>query len=149
MHSNPDDEIGGYYVSTHAANIFLSEVRNTCFDADALDTLNTFLDDLLYAILQASGDAPLVTDHIRQGLLKTLSNPLGQAALLEAEIELRAYRDASRTTKPKKVEGEELPATWAFKACREIARMIALLIYIIFEARTPEVPSSVDYERHF
>jgi hypothetical protein len=82
------------YISSQSANVILSDVRPFKLQSEALHAINVFLDEFLYSILDKSGS--LSTDKLRASLLNLLPTSLGKEALLEAEVELRAYWD--RTT---------------------------------------------------
>ena len=55
-----------------------------------------FLDELLWSILVTSRS--LSTERLKGGLLKLLPNSLGKEAILEAEVELRAYKERNGST---------------------------------------------------
>lgn len=79
------------YVSARSADVILSEVRPTRMKSEALRSLNVLLDELLWLILgSARSFSP---ERLRVGLLRVLPTTLGKNALLEAEVELRAYLD--------------------------------------------------------
>ena len=80
---------GPTYISTRSADVILSDIRPIKVDPDALRCLNAFLDEILGRVLSVARS--LVTDRLKTGLLKVLPTALGQEALLEAEVELRAY----------------------------------------------------------
>jgi hypothetical protein len=82
------------YISSQSADVILSDVRAFKLKTDALHAINVLLDEFLYNILNNSGS--LSTDKLRVSLLSLLPTSLGKEALLEAEVELRAYWD--RTT---------------------------------------------------
>ena len=109
---------GPSYISSHSADVILSEVRPIKLHADALRSINVLLDEVLYNILAAARS--LSTERLRAGLLKVLPTSLGKDALLEAEVELRAYWD--RTTMPSNLDnaknGDDLRnfhLQWAFE----------------------------------
>lgn len=77
------------YISSRSADVILSDVRPTKLSIDALDSINAFLDELLRTILGAA--RALRTTQLRAGLHKVLPTTLGKEAVLEAELELRAY----------------------------------------------------------
>lgn len=77
------------YISSRSADVILSDVRPTKLSIDALDSINAFLDELLHTILSAA--RALTTTQLRAGLHKVLPTTLGKEAVLEAELELRAY----------------------------------------------------------
>lgn len=77
------------YISSRSADVILSDVRPTKLSTDALNSINAFLDELLHTILSAA--RALTTTQLRAGLHKVLPTTLGKEAVLEAELELRAY----------------------------------------------------------
>ncbi|KIM20650.1 hypothetical protein M408DRAFT_129207 [Serendipita vermifera MAFF 305830] len=77
------------YLSQSKAEAILSEVRPTKVKTDTLICVNVFLDELLWLVLSTARS--FSTDRLKIGLLKTLPTTLGKEALLEAEVELRAY----------------------------------------------------------
>jgi hypothetical protein len=79
------------YLSAKSADTILSEVRPTRIKSEALRSVNVLLDELLWLILGHARS--FSTDRLRAGLLKMLPTVLGKNALLEAEVELRAYLD--------------------------------------------------------
>ncbi|KAF6762040.1 hypothetical protein DFP72DRAFT_877843 [Ephemerocybe angulata] len=80
---------GPTYISSHSADVILSDIRPFKLKTDALLSINVLLDELLYIILSNSNS--LVPDRLRASLLAILPTSLGKEALLEAEVELRAY----------------------------------------------------------
>lgn len=79
------------YISSQSADVILSDVRPFKLKIEALHAINVLLDEFLYNILNAA--ASLSTDRLRASLLGLLPTSLGKEALLEAEVELRAYWD--------------------------------------------------------
>lgn len=77
------------YLSARSADVILSEVRPTRIKSEALRSVNVLLDEILWLILGCARS--FATDRLRTGLLKVLPTGLGKDALLEAEVELRAY----------------------------------------------------------
>lgn len=77
------------YISSRSADVILSDMRPTKLSIEALDSINAFLDELLHTILSAARS--LTTTQLRAGLHKVLPTTLGKEAVLEAELELRAY----------------------------------------------------------
>ena len=85
------------YISSRSAEVILSDVRPIKLKPDALHSINVLLDEFLYNILTVSRS--LATDKLKPALLKVLPTSLGKEALLEAEVELKAYWD--RTGSPR------------------------------------------------
>ncbi|KAG8965475.1 hypothetical protein FRC03_000472 [Tulasnella sp. 419] len=80
------------YLSARSADIILSEIRPTEIKQEALLSLNVLLDELLWLILNSSRS--FSTEKLKSdGLLKVLPTAIGKDAVLEAEVELRAYWD--------------------------------------------------------
>ncbi|KAJ3561732.1 hypothetical protein NP233_g10012 [Leucocoprinus birnbaumii] len=107
------------YISSQSADVILSDVRPFRLKTEALHAINVLLDEFLYSILNNS--ASLSTDKLRASLLSLLPTSLGKEALLEAEVELRAYWD--RTTEGGPVRQLEDDSTtfhlqWAFELLR-------------------------------
>ncbi|KAJ3775691.1 hypothetical protein FB446DRAFT_824789 [Lentinula raphanica] len=88
---------GPSYISSHSADVILSDIRPIKLKLDGLRCINVFLDEFLYGILNAAHS--LTTDKLRAGLLSVLPTALGKEALLEAEVELRAYWDRTKSSK--------------------------------------------------
>lgn len=82
------------YLSGRSADVVLSEIRPTKLAPDALRSVNVLLDELLWMILSTSRS--FATEQLKIGFTKLLPNPLGKEALLEAEVELKAYWDRTR-----------------------------------------------------
>ncbi|KIY73974.1 hypothetical protein CYLTODRAFT_365006 [Cylindrobasidium torrendii FP15055 ss-10] len=82
---------GPAYLSTHAAEVTLSEIRPIKLNSDALVCINVLLDEFLYDVLRTAQS--ITTEKLRTGLLGVLPTTLGKEALLEAEVELRSYRE--------------------------------------------------------
>ncbi|KAG7097385.1 hypothetical protein E1B28_004735 [Marasmius oreades] len=107
------------YISSHSADVILSDIRPIKLKIDALCSINVLLDEFLYNILKASRS--LTTNKLRAGLLGVLPTTLGKEALLEAEVELRAYWD--RTRRPKgssslEDDSDSFNLQWAFELLR-------------------------------
>ncbi|KAF9226758.1 hypothetical protein BS17DRAFT_502768 [Gyrodon lividus] len=77
------------YISARSADVILSDIRPTNLSSDALNSINALLDELLHSILSAA--SALTTTQLRAGLHKVLPTTLGKEAVLEAEMELRAF----------------------------------------------------------
>lgn len=86
------------YLSAKSADTILSDVRPTRIKTEALRSVNVLLDELLWLILGHARS--FSTDRLRSGLLKMLPTVLGKSALLEAQVELRAYLDRNPPVSP-------------------------------------------------
>jgi hypothetical protein len=86
------------YISPHSAEAILSDFRPLKLQTDALTFLNLFLDDILANIVTSARS--ILTDRLKTGLLKTVPTTIGKDALLEAEMELRAYWQRPNAIKP-------------------------------------------------
>lgn len=86
------------YISPHSAEAILSDFRPLKLQTDALTFLNLFLDDILANIIASARS--LLTDRLKTGLLKSVPTTIGKDALLEAEMELRAYWQRPNAVKP-------------------------------------------------
>ncbi|OBZ70223.1 hypothetical protein A0H81_09784 [Grifola frondosa] len=110
---------GPSYISSRSAEVILSDVRPIKLKFEALQSINVLLDELLYSILNVSHS--LSTDKLKAGLIKVLPTSLGKEALLEAEVELKAYWE--RTTPPTPVSGADnggqlFDLQWSFELLR-------------------------------
>ncbi|KIK67609.1 hypothetical protein GYMLUDRAFT_785545 [Collybiopsis luxurians FD-317 M1] len=106
------------YISNHSADVILSDIRPIKLKIEGLRCINVFLDEFLYSILKAAHS--LTTDKLRAGLLNVLPTPLGKEALLEAEVELRAYWDRTKPSKVGAVDDDSstFHLQWAFELLR-------------------------------
>ena len=86
------------YISARSAEVILSDFRPLKLQTDALIFLNLLLDDILANIITSSRS--ILTDRLKTGLLKTIPTTIGKDALLEAEMELRAYWQRPNAIKP-------------------------------------------------
>ena len=110
---------GPTFISSHSADVILSDIRPFKLKTEALRSINVFLDELLYTILASSKS--LVTDRLRAGLLGLLPTSIGKEALLEAEVELRAYWErTAHSGKAPFVEDDtaSFQLQWAFEVRR-------------------------------
>ncbi|KAF7302192.1 hypothetical protein MIND_00786100 [Mycena indigotica] len=109
---------GPQYISSHSADVILSDIRPIKLKVDGLRSINVLLDEFLFNILNTARS--LSTDKLRASLLSILPTSLGKEALLEAEVELRAYWE--RTPRPGPGEREDDGTTfnlqWAFELLR-------------------------------
>ncbi|KAF5321081.1 hypothetical protein D9619_000555 [Psilocybe cf. subviscida] len=107
---------GPSYISAHSADVILSDIRPIKLKPEGLRAINVLLDEFLAKILSTSSS--LVTDKLRASLLSLLPTSLGKEALLEAEVELRAYWER---TDPKSVpedDSQTFHLQWAFSLLR-------------------------------
>ncbi|KAF8345563.1 hypothetical protein F5887DRAFT_884708 [Amanita rubescens] len=86
---------GPSYVAAQSAEVILSDVRPIRLKVEALKAINVLLDEFLFNILKSANS--LSTDRLRASLLGLLPTSLGKEALLEAEVELRAYYERMGT----------------------------------------------------
>ncbi|KAJ3812009.1 hypothetical protein F5876DRAFT_38338 [Lentinula aff. lateritia] len=110
--------LGPTYISSHSADVILSDIRPIKLRIESLRCINVFLDEFLYGILNAAHS--LTTDKLRAGLLSVLPTALGKEALLEAEVELRAYWDRTKPSKGGAVDDDTgtFDLQWAFELLR-------------------------------
>ncbi|KAG1815713.1 uncharacterized protein BJ212DRAFT_238176 [Suillus subaureus] len=86
------EPIGAYvptFISSRSADVILSDIRPTKLTSDALNSVNALLDELLCSILNAARS--FNPSRLRTAMHKVLPTALGKEAILEAEMELRAY----------------------------------------------------------
>jgi hypothetical protein len=105
--------VGPSYISSHSADVILSDIRPTKLKPDALRAINILLDEFLYKMLSIS--ASLATDKLRASLLGLLPTNLGKEALLEAEVELRAYWERTESRVPTEDDSRSFHLQWAFE----------------------------------
>ena len=86
------------YLSGRSAEVILSDVRPTKARPETLQAVNKLLDELLLLIISSARS--IATEKLKAGLLKVLPTPLGKDAILEAEIELRAYQERTAPADP-------------------------------------------------
>ena len=107
---------GPAYISSRSADVILSDIRPIKLNIEALRSINVFLDEILYSVLNAARS--LTTHQLKSGLLKVLPTALGKEALLEAEMELRAYWErtaGSGTSVAADDQGKEVNLQWSFE----------------------------------
>jgi hypothetical protein len=112
------------YLSARSADVILSEVRPTRIKSEALRSVNVLLDELLWLILGFARS--FATERLRTGLLKVLPTALGQEALLEAEVELRAHLERNPPAEPFPTDEatiQQFPLQQAF----EVSLVISLI----------------------
>lgn len=108
---------GPSYISSHSADVILSDIRPIKLKIEALRSINVLLDEFLYSILSTA--CSLSTDKLRASLLSLLPTTLGKEALLEAEVELRAYWDRTGpmndSVTPTEDDSKTFHLPWAFE----------------------------------
>lgn len=106
---------GPAYISSRSADVILSDIRPIKLHLEALRSLNVLLDEFLYSVLNAARS--LSTNQLRAGLLKVLPTILGKEALLEAEMELRAYleRTGASGASAAEEQGEGYHLQWSYE----------------------------------
>jgi hypothetical protein len=105
----------------------LSDIRPIKLKVEALRSVNAFLDELLWTIL--SNSRSLATDRIKATLLKIIPTTLGKEALLEAEVELKAYWERTssrRNPNTATAEGEDFPLQWSFEVRFLFVQLISI-----------------------
>ncbi|CAE6521337.1 unnamed protein product [Rhizoctonia solani] len=107
------------YVSARSANEILSSIRPTRIKSESLRSLNIFLDELLWLILHSARS--LATNRLKAGLLQIMPGPVGKDAVLEAEVELRAYRQRFPHLGPEEpgIKQTEFPLQPTFELLRQ------------------------------
>ncbi|KAL5487695.1 hypothetical protein ACEPAI_5803 [Sanghuangporus weigelae] len=106
------------YLSPRSADVVLSEIRPTRLSPDALRSVNVLLDELLWMILSMARS--FATDQLKAAWSKLLPTSLGKEALLEAEVELRAYWDRTTNAPSRSYteNSQEFPIQPAFELLR-------------------------------
>ena len=113
---------GPSYVSSHSADVILSDVRPIKLKLDALRSVYVLLDEFLYKILDAAGS--LSTDRLKSGLNKVLPTSLGKDAVLEAEVELKAYWERNTPHTPTQ---QDFNLEWSFEVRLNTDHLYGLL----------------------
>jgi hypothetical protein len=132
---------GPAYISSRSADVILSDIRPIKLNIEALRSINVFLDEFLYSVLNAARS--LTTHQLKSGLLKVLPTALGKEALLEAEMELRAYWErtaGSGTSVATDDQGKEVNLQWSFEVSTVTNSDIPQILTHCGIALTPEVP---------
>ena len=110
------------YISARSAEVILSDVRPIKLEPDALHAINVLLDEALYSILSTARS--LATERLKAALLKVLPTSLGKEALLEAEVELKAYWDRTGSVRsplsPRHGETPAFDLQWSFEVSTRI-----------------------------
>jgi len=103
------------FISSRSADVILSDIRPTKLTPDALNSINALLDELLYIILNAA--RAFNPSSLRTAMHKVLPTTLGKEAILEAEMELRAYYQRTDVTAGSGSSGEDglLNVQWAYE----------------------------------
>ncbi|CUA70263.1 Titin [Rhizoctonia solani] len=107
------------YVSARSADEILSNIRPTRIKSESLRSLNIFLDELLWLILHSARS--LATNRLKAGLLQIMPSAVGKDAVLEAEVELRAYRQRSPHLGPEEpgIKQADFPLQPTFELLRQ------------------------------
>lgn len=89
----------------------MSDIRPIKLTANALRAINDLLDEFLSRILSTA--CSLATDKLRASLLSLLPTSLGKEALLEAEVELRAYWERTESKASLEDDSRTFNLQWA------------------------------------
>jgi len=106
---------GPCFISAHSADVILSDIRPIKLKPEALQAINVLLDEFLSKILTVSSS--LSTDKLRASLLSLLPTSLGKEALLEAEVELRAYWERTDFKALTEDDAKTFHLEWAYAVC--------------------------------
>ncbi|KAI0304149.1 hypothetical protein BC826DRAFT_981762 [Russula brevipes] len=109
------------YISAHSAEAILSDFRPLKLQPEALGFLNLLLDDILTNIISSSRS--ILTDRLKSGLLQTVPTPIGKDAVLEAEMELRAYWQRPNAVKPSPSQASASESTFSLPSMIELMRL--------------------------
>ncbi|KAI0089258.1 hypothetical protein BDY19DRAFT_1056842 [Irpex rosettiformis] len=113
MAGNFEPFAGPTYITSRSADVILSDVRPIKLKLEALRSVNVLLDEFLYNILDAANS--LSTDKLKAGLHKVLPTTLGKDAVLEAELELKAYWERNAPHTP---TNQVFDLQWSFELLR-------------------------------
>jgi hypothetical protein len=126
------------YVSSRSADIILSEIRPTKIKPETLLSINVLLDELLWLVLGSARS--LTPPRLKSSFNKILATNLGKAAILEAEVELRAYKD--RANGAALSDDEFKPDEFPLQAIFEVRRTpCPIADLVVFETNTNFRPS--------
>ena len=103
------------YISARSAEVILSDVRPIKLKPEALHSVNVLLDEVLYNILTTARS--IAIDKLKPALLRVLPSSLGKEALLEAEVELKAYWDRTGSARipTQSRDGSTFDLQWSFE----------------------------------
>ncbi|TCD63879.1 hypothetical protein EIP91_004819 [Steccherinum ochraceum] len=111
---------GPTFLSSRSADVIISDVRPIKLKPEALRSVNVLLDEFLYNLLSAAGSVS--TDKLKTSLIKILPTTLGKEAILEAELELKAYWERSPQPSPLNGtvghESEQFDLQWSYELLR-------------------------------
>ncbi|OCH94528.1 hypothetical protein OBBRIDRAFT_789216 [Obba rivulosa] len=108
---------GPTYISSRSADVILSDVRPIKLKHEALQSVNVLLDEFLYNILTVARS--IATDQIKAALTKVMPTNLGKEALLEAEVELKAYWERTTPSEPAERDDDgKFDLQWSFELLR-------------------------------
>jgi len=127
------------FISAKAADVILSDVRPTSITPDALRSVNILLDELLWIILAHARS--FETSRLKSGVLKAIPTQLGKDAILEAEIEIRAYRDKTQGRPRGPRPSDDANATFPLQEAFDVRTCFR-------EPNAPRVPDSSSSSRH-
>ena len=116
--------LGPNYISAHSADVILSDIRPVRLKPEALGAINVLLDEFLHIILTTSRS--LSTEKLRSSLLTVLPTSLGKEALLEAEVELRAYWERTTSRATLEDDSRTFHLQWSF----EVRTRFYLSVYL-------------------
>ncbi|CAG8520940.1 10923_t:CDS:2, partial [Racocetra persica] len=115
------------YVSQRAANAIVADVAPYRISAEALISINTFLDEFLYFVIDSARSLDLV--KIKQSISQVLPTTLGKNAIQEAELELKTYVESgnSDSTQEKTIEITPFPLQKVFEQFRAKCQFFSTL----------------------
>lgn len=131
---------GPTYISSRSADVILSDIRPIKLNIEALRAINVLLDEILYSVLNAARS--LTTHQLKSGLLKVLPTALGKEALLEAEMELRAYWERTASSGASLAvdeQGKEFHLQWSFEVSSLIDGYVPRILICCEIALTSQV----------
>ncbi|KZW04378.1 hypothetical protein EXIGLDRAFT_24124 [Exidia glandulosa HHB12029] len=109
------------YLSARSSEVILSDIRPTKIKPETLRAINNLLDELLLLVLSTARST--TTGKLKSGLLKVLPTTLGKDAILEAEIELRAYHERTAPADPATPAEPASPKDFPLQPVFELLRM--------------------------
>ncbi|CAG8558196.1 22305_t:CDS:2 [Cetraspora pellucida] len=116
-----------FSIHARAANAIVADVAPYRISAEALISINTFLDEFLYFVIDSARSLDLV--KIKQSISQVLPTTLGKNAIQEAELELKTYVESgnSDSTQEKTIEITPFPLQKVFEQFRANCQFFSTL----------------------
>lgn len=115
------------YISQRAANAIVADVAPYRISAEALLSINAFIDEFLFFVIDSARSLDLV--KIKQSISQVIPTTLGKNAVQEAELELKTYVESgnSDSTLEKTIEITPFPLQKVFEQFRAKCQFFSTL----------------------